>query len=161
MRVFVALPSHSSRRRGREGNFVRWLAFSIAAGAARWCRVRLPVDKSIIRYFAEIGSSYYCEDVAQGVRISVRAGGNHAKARLLDSIADDGAANATNRSLRLNFELNVLDHVLMPASHRIRISNHDFRTTLRLYWRSFSTSAPQGHRGRCPPPAPIIASHPV
>jgi cardiolipin synthase len=87
--------------------------------AARGVDVRLIVsEKSDHRFMVAIGRSYYEELLRFGVRVyEYSAGINHAKTILLD---DDwlmvGSANSDNRSMRLNFELNVL--VQAPAAAR-------------------------------------------
>jgi cardiolipin synthase len=87
--------------------------------AARGVDVRLLVsEKSDHRYLVEIGRSYY-EDLMQwGVRVfEFSKGINHKKAMLLD---DEwlmiGSANSDNRSMRLNFELNLLAHTPAQAA---------------------------------------------
>lgn len=79
--------------------------------AARGVEVRLLIsEKSDHPLLVKVGRSYYEELLRFGVRVfEYSAGINHAKSILVD---DDwlmvGSANSDNRSMRLNFELNVL-----------------------------------------------------
>jgi cardiolipin synthase len=73
--------------------------------------------KSDHPFLCTIGQSYYEELMCAGVRIFEYAKGiNHAKTMLLDEdLLMVGSANCDDRSLRLNFELNVLVHSAQEA----------------------------------------------
>ena len=87
--------------------------------AARGVDVRLLVSaKTDHWYTVKVGRGYYEDLLAWGVRVfEYQEGINHKKAMLLD---DDwlmvGSANSDNRSMRLNFELNLLVHAPTEAA---------------------------------------------
>ncbi len=97
--------------------------------AARGVEVRVLVsEKSDHPLLVEVGRSYYEELLRFGVRVFEYSRGiNHTKAILLD---DDwlmvGSANSDNRSMRLNFELNVLVGAPKAAHELERMLAEDF-----------------------------------
>jgi cardiolipin synthase len=97
--------------------------------AARGVDVRLLVsEKTDHPYLVTVGRSYYAELLAMGVRIfEYSAAINHAKI----AIADDrwgmvGSANLDYRSMRLNFELNLLFHAPDQNAALALIFDEDF-----------------------------------
>ena len=126
---------------------------ALALAANRGVEVRLLVsEKNDHPWLVHVGRSYYGELLAAGVRIfEYSAGIHHAKLAL----ADDrwvmvGSANLDYRSLRLNFELNLL--FLSPASNRevADILEHDFALcreiepaifSQRPFWQRFGEAA--------------------
>jgi cardiolipin synthase len=119
---FAALLHHATRRAWiAAAYFVPdvLLLSALRLAAARGVDVRLLAsEKSDHPWLAEIGRSYYGQLLRGGVRIyEFRDGLHHAKAMLLDhELLMVGSANCDNRSMRLNFELNVLAH--SPAAAR-------------------------------------------
>jgi cardiolipin synthase len=97
--------------------------------ASRGVDVRLLVaEKNEHPWLVTVGRSYYDELLAAGVRIfEYSAGINHAKI----VVADDhwgmvGSANLDYRSMRLNFELNLIFHSPDHNAALARILEHDF-----------------------------------
>jgi cardiolipin synthase len=87
------------------------LLASLELAASRGVDVRLLVaEKSDHWWLVTAGRSYYDELLAAGVRIfEYSAGTNHAKIAVADEHwAMVGSANLDYRSMRLNFELNLL-----------------------------------------------------
>lgn len=108
--------------------------------AARGVDVRLLVsEKSDHPYLVQIGRSYYEDLLRFGVRVfEYSAGINHAKAVLFD---EDwlmvGSANSDNRSMRLNFELNVLVHASDAARQLEQMMNEDFAASREIQMDAF------------------------
>jgi cardiolipin synthase len=109
--------------------------------AARGVDVRLLVSaKTDHPYLLEIGRSYY-EDLLQwGVRVFEYSEGiNHKKAMLLD---EDwlmvGSANSDNRSMRLNFELNLLAHAPQEAAKLEELLCREFEMSQEILLEKFS-----------------------
>jgi cardiolipin synthase A/B len=103
--------------------------------ASRGVDVRLVVsEKSDHPYLVEVGRSYYEELLRFGVRVFEYSGGiNHAKAILLDrDWLMVGSANSDNRSMRLNFELNVLTHAPRAASELENMLTEDFAASREI-----------------------------
>jgi len=105
------------------------LLAALELAANRGVDVRLLVaEKNEHPWLVTVGRSYYEELLAAGVRIfEYSAGINHAKIAL----ADDhwgmvGSANLDYRSMRLNFELNLLFHSPDHNAALARILEHDF-----------------------------------
>ena len=75
-----------------------------------------------------VGRSYYGQLLAAGVRIfEYSVGINHAKVMLADERwAMIGSANLDYRSMRLNFELNLLAYSAEKNAELARILEHDF-----------------------------------
>ncbi|MEP6672528.1 MAG: cardiolipin synthase [Chthoniobacter sp.] len=111
---FAAVLHHAGKRAWvSAGYFVPndLLLSALRLAANRGVDVRLvSTEKSDHPYLAEIGRSYYEQLLRAGVRIfEYRPGMHHAKAMLIDDeLVMVGSANCDNRSMRLNFELNVL-----------------------------------------------------
>lgn len=103
--------------------------------AARGVEVRLLVsEKSDHPLLVEVGRSYYEELLRFGVRVfEYSLGINHAKSILLD---DDwlmvGSANSDNRSMRLNFELNVLVQAPKAARELEAMLGDDFAASREI-----------------------------
>jgi cardiolipin synthase len=116
--------------------------------AARGVDVRLLVsEKSDHRYLVEIGRSYYEDLLGWGVRVfEFSEGINHKKAMLLD---DEwlmiGSANSDNRSMRLNFELNLLAHAPGAAGELEALLLREFHVSEEIKLESFS-KRPFGRR---------------
>lgn len=116
--------------------------------AARGIDVRLLVsEKSDHRYLVEIGRSYYEDLLAWGIRVFEYSKAiNHKKAMLLD---DEwlmiGSANSDNRSMRLNFELNLLAHAPDQASELESLLQEEFARSTEIKLESFS-KRPFGRR---------------
>lgn len=105
------------------------LLTALELAASRGVDVRLLIsEKNDHPWLVTVGRSYYGELLAAGVRIfEYSAGINHAKIAL----ADDrwgmvGSANLDYRSMRLNFELNLLFHSRAQNATLARILEHDF-----------------------------------
>ncbi len=97
--------------------------------AARGIEVRLLVsEKSDHPYLVVVGRSYYEDLLRSGIRVFEYSKAlNHTKAILVD---DDwlmvGSANSDNRSMRLNFELNLLCHAREQAGQLEAMLCEDF-----------------------------------
>jgi len=105
------------------------LLTALKLAAARGIDVRLLISaKSDHPLLVRIGQSYYEELLGFGVRIfEYQRGINHAKAALLDDLwLMVGSANFDVRSLRLNFELNVLIRDPMRAAELAATLRQDF-----------------------------------
>ena len=97
--------------------------------AARGVDVRLMVSaQSDHRYLVHVGRSYYEDLLEWGVRVyEYTEGMNHKKAMLLDrDWLMVGSANCDNRSMRLNFELNLLVHAPEQAARFEKVLEHEF-----------------------------------
>jgi cardiolipin synthase A/B len=102
---------------------------ALELAASRGVDVRLLIsEKNDHPWLVVVGRSYYGQLLAAGVRIfEYSAGINHAKVML----ADDrwsmvGSANLDYRSMRLNFELNLLFNSAEHNAELGRILDHDF-----------------------------------
>jgi cardiolipin synthase len=102
---------------------------ALELAASRGVDVRLLIsEKNDHPWLVVVGRSYYGQLLAAGVRIfEYSAGINHAKIML----ADDrwsmvGSANLDYRSMRLNFELNLLFHSAARNAELAAILEHDF-----------------------------------
>jgi cardiolipin synthase len=108
--------------------------------AARGIDVRVLVsEKSDHRSLVEIGRSYYEDLLEWGVRVfEFSAGVNHKKSMLLD---EDwlmvGSANSDNRSMRLNFELNLLAHDPVQARKLEELLLEEFRQSKEMKLETF------------------------
>ncbi len=108
--------------------------------AARGVDVRLLVsEKSDHPYLVQIGRSFYEDLLEWGVRVFEYSEGiNHKKAMLLD---DEwlmiGSANSDNRSMRLNFELNLLAHAPEQAAKLEKLLAHEFAQSTEIHLASF------------------------
>ncbi|MBL9201128.1 MAG: cardiolipin synthase [Opitutaceae bacterium] len=105
------------------------LLTALALAASRGVDVRLLISEASDHpWLVRVGRSFYSELFAAGVRIfEYSAGINHAKVTLAD---DDwamvGSANLDYRSLRLNFELNLLFHSREATATLAGILEEDF-----------------------------------
>jgi len=102
---------------------------ALALAANRGVEVRLLVSEKNDRpWLVTVGRSYYGELLAAGVHIyEYSAGIHHAKLALADDRwAMVGSANLDYRSLRLNFELNLLFHSTERNREVAAILEHDF-----------------------------------
>ncbi len=102
---------------------------ALELAASRGVDVRLLIsERNDHPWLVVVGRSYYGQLLAAGVRIfEYSVGVNHAKILL----ADDhwgmiGSANLDYRSMRLNFELNLLFHSAERNAELSRILVHDF-----------------------------------
>ncbi len=105
------------------------LLAALELAASRGVDVRLLIsEKNDHSLLVTVGRSYYGELLAAGVRIfEYSAGINHAKVAVVDrQWGMVGSANLDYRSMRLNFELNLLFH--SPAQNAVLASllEHDF-----------------------------------
>jgi cardiolipin synthase len=109
--------------------------------AARGVDVRLLVsEKSDHPYLVQIGRSYYEDLLRFGIGVFEYSSGiNHAKTVLLD---DEwlmvGSANSDNRSMRLNFELNVLVHAPEAARALESMMREDFAASREILLADFA-----------------------
>jgi cardiolipin synthase len=102
---------------------------ALELAASRGVDVRLLVsEKNDHPWLLSVGRSYYGQLLAAGVRIfEYSAGIHHAKVALADeNWVMVGSANLDYRSLRLNFELNLLFHSAEQNREITRILEHDF-----------------------------------
>jgi cardiolipin synthase len=102
---------------------------ALELAASRGVDVRLLIsEKNDHPWLVTVGRSYYGQLLAAGVRIfEYSVGINHAKVLLADDRwAMVGSANLDYRSMRLNFELNILCHSEERNSELARILEHDF-----------------------------------
>jgi len=102
---------------------------ALELAASRGVDVRLLVsEKNEHPWLVTVGRSYYGQLLAAGVRIfEYSAGIHHAKIALADDHwAMIGSANLDYRSLRLNFELNLLLHSREHNGELTRFLEHDF-----------------------------------
>lgn len=109
--------------------------------AARGVDVRLLVsEKNDHPYLVQIGRSFYADLLRFGVRVfEYSAGINHTKAVLFD---DDwlmiGSANSDHRSMRLNFELNVLLRSAPAAAQLEEMLETDFAASSEMKLPDFT-----------------------
>lgn len=107
---------------------------------ARGVEVRLLIsEKSDHPLLVEVGRSYYEELLRFGVRVfEYSVGINHAKSILVD---DDwlmvGSANSDNRSMRLNFELNVLVQAPRAARELEQMLTEDYAASREITLHDF------------------------
>lgn len=111
------------------------LLAALELAAHRGVDVRLLIsEKNDHPWLVTVGRSYYGQLLAAGVRIfEYSAGINHAKIAVADSQwAMIGSANLDYRSMRLNFELNLLFH--SPGQNAIlaRILEADFALSAEI-----------------------------
>jgi cardiolipin synthase A/B len=102
---------------------------ALELAASRGVDVRLLIsEKNDHPFLVVVGRSYYGQLLAAGVRIfEYSVGINHAKIMLADNQwAMVGSANFDYRSMRLNFELNLLFHSVERNDELARILEHDF-----------------------------------
>ncbi len=102
---------------------------ALELAASRGVDVRLLIsERNEHSWLVVVGRSYYGQLLAAGVRIfEYSVGINHAKIMLADDRwAMVGSANLDYRSMRLNFELNLLFHSAGRNAELCRILEHDF-----------------------------------
>jgi cardiolipin synthase len=105
------------------------LLAALELAASRGVDVRLLIsERSDHPWLVTVGRSYYDELLTAGVRIfEYSAGINHAKIAVADAHwAMVGSANLDYRSMRLNFELNLLFHSPASNAELAGILEHDF-----------------------------------
>lgn len=109
--------------------------------AARGVEVRLLIsEKTDHPYLVQVGRSYYEDLFRYGVRVYEYSRGiNHAKVMLID---DDwmmvGSANSDNRSLRLNFELNLLVHHAAATAQFEKVMRKEFAESTEITMKDFA-----------------------
>jgi cardiolipin synthase len=116
--------------------------------ASRGVEVRVLVsEKSDHPYLVHVGRSYYEDLLRYGIRVyEYSAGVNHAKAMLIDrEWIMVGSANSDNRSMRLNFELNLLAHTRAEAERLEKVFVEDFAASREITFSDF-TQRPFGRR---------------
>jgi cardiolipin synthase len=102
---------------------------ALELAASRGVDVRLLIsERNDHPWLVVVGRSYYGQLLAAGVRIfEYSVGVNHAKIMVADDRwAMIGSANLDYRSMRLNFELNLLCHSADKNADLARILEHDF-----------------------------------
>jgi cardiolipin synthase len=102
---------------------------ALELAASRGVDVRLLIsERNDHPWLVVVGRSYYGQLLAAGVRIfEYSVGINHAKVMLADDRwAMIGSANLDYRSMRLNFELNLLAYSAEKNAELARILEHDF-----------------------------------
>ena len=118
------------------------LLAALELAASRGVDVRLLVaEKSDHWWLVIAGRSYYDELLAAGVRIfEYSAGTNHAKIAVADEHwAMVGSANLDYRSMRLNFELNLLFRSPEHNAALARILEHDFAASQEIDPAAFAS----------------------
>jgi cardiolipin synthase len=109
--------------------------------AARGVDVRLVVsEKSDHPYLIQVGRSYYEDLLRFGVRVfEYSEGVNHSKAMVIDSEwLMIGSANSDNRSMRLNFELNLLARAPAEAHRLEQMFEEDFSHSREVTLEEFT-----------------------
>jgi len=115
---------------------------ALELAASRGVDVRLLIsEKNDHPWLVVVGRSYYGELLAAGVRIfEYSAGVNHAKVMLADDHwAMVGSANLDYRSMRLNFELNLLFHSAERNGELARTLEHDFALSQEIDRAGFAS----------------------
>jgi cardiolipin synthase A/B len=114
---------------------------ALELAASRGVDVRLLIsEKNDHPFLVVVGRSYYGQLLAAGVRIfEYSVGVNHAKVMLADNCwSMVGSANLDYRSMRLNFELNLLTHSIDSNAQLARILEHDFELCQEIDPETFS-----------------------
>jgi cardiolipin synthase len=117
------------------------LLTALEIAAARGVDVRLLIsEKNDHPFLITVGRSYYGQLLAAGVRIFEYSEGiNHSKIALADDRwAMVGSANLDYRSMRLNFELNLLFHSKEQNSALSRLFERDFMISQEINLGTFS-----------------------
>jgi len=115
---------------------------ALELAASRGVDVRLLIsEKNDHPWLVTVGRSYYGQLLAAGVRIfEYSVGINHAKIMLADNQwSMVGSANLDYRSMRLNFELNLLFHSAERNGELARILEHDFGLCLEIDQAAFAS----------------------
>ena len=108
---------------------------ALELAASRGVDVRLLIsERNDHPWLVVVGRSYYSQLLAAGVRIfEYSVGVNHAKVMLVDDRwAMVGSANLDYRSMRLNFELNLLAHSHERNGELAHILEHDFSVSQEI-----------------------------
>ena len=114
---------------------------ALELAASRGVDVRLLIsEKNDHPWLVVVGRSYYGQLLATGVRIfEYSVGINHAKVMLADHRwSMVGSANLDYRSMRLNFELNLLTHSEERNHELARILEHDFQLSAEIDAATFA-----------------------
>jgi len=117
------------------------LLTALEVAAVRGVDVRLLIsEKNDHPWLVKVGRSYYDQLLAAGVRIfEYSAGINHAKVVVADSAwAMVGSANLDYRSMRLNFELNLVVHSPEQNAELARILEIDFAQCVEIDRTTFA-----------------------
>lgn len=117
------------------------LLAALELAANRGVDVRLLIsEKNDHPWLVIVGRSYYGQLLSAGVRIFEYSEGiNHAKISLADDCwAMVGSANLDYRSMRLNFELNLLFHSEERTAEVARILEQDFALSKEIDEREFA-----------------------
>ncbi|WP_414660605.1 cardiolipin synthase [Horticoccus sp. 23ND18S-11] len=117
------------------------LLAALELAASRGVDVRLLIsEKNDHPWLVLVGRSYYTQLLTAGVRIfEYSAGINHAKIALADAQwAMVGSANLDYRSMRLNFELNLLFHSASQNAALASILEHDFALSQEIEMAVFA-----------------------
>jgi cardiolipin synthase A/B len=112
---------------------------ALRLAAVRGVDVRMiNTEKSDHPYLAHIAQSYYEELLSAGVRIfEYRPGIYHGKAFLVDDLLMIGSANCDDRSMRLNFELNILIESAQGADALASILSQDLAESGEIDFEAF------------------------
>lgn len=117
------------------------LLTALELAASRGVDVRLLVsEKSDHPWLVIVGRSYYGQLLAAGVRIfEYSVAINHAKITIADdNLSMVGSANLDYRSMRLNFELNLLLHSPEHNTELTAILAHDFSVSQEINPNTFA-----------------------
>ena len=117
------------------------LLSSLQICAARGVEVRLLIsEKSDHPYLVQIGRSYYEDLLRYGIRVFEYSHAiNHAKAMIIDGDwLMVGSANSDNRSMRLNFELNLLVNAPREAADLEAMLTEDFAASREITLSDFA-----------------------
>lgn len=150
-KTMVSLLQHATRHVWiASGYFVpdTMLLSALQICAARGVDVRVIVSrKSDHPFLVEIGRSYYEDLLSFGVRIFEYCGAlHHMKAMVLDGDwLMVGSANCDNRSMRLNFELNMLVHAPEETAKMQAVFLEDFSASTEVHLEEFQ-ARPFGRR---------------
>jgi cardiolipin synthase len=115
---------------------------ALELAASRGVDVRLLIsERNDHPWLVVVGRSYYGQLLAAGVRIfEYSVGVNHAKIMIADdSWAMVGSANLDYRSMRLNFELNLLSHSVERNTELARILDQDFGLSTEIKLEEFAS----------------------
>lgn len=114
---------------------------ALELAASRGVDVRLLIsERNDHPWLVVVGRSYYGQLLAAGVRIfEYSVGVNHAKVMLVDDRwTMVGSANLDYRSMRLNFELNLLGHSHERNRELAHILEHDFSVSQEIDAAAFA-----------------------
>lgn len=128
------------------------LLTALEIAAARGVEVRLLIsEKNDHPFLITVGRSYYGQLLAAGVRIFEYSEGiNHSKIAVADgSWSMVGSANLDYRSMRLNFELNLLFHSTEQNAALSRIFERDFIVSQEIDLEIFSNRSKKEKAMEC------------